>query len=531
METSLDRRGPNGIVARKRIPRVKGISMFRKSILSSTAVLALVAAIPASADVTAVQAWEDFKALYESMGQSVETADEVMSGDTLTITGFNAAVVMPEGEGDVSGGYDEVVFTERSDGTVAITMSETYALNMDFESDTGERITGGFDVKHPGMTIIASGDPGATRYDFVAPEITVDVSELLIDGQPMPVKVTADMASVTGNYQVTEGVPRAVTSTVSAAQFNMAMSADEIDGSSDSFSFNFSLADLAGTSEGTAIDFTSMLTLSQMLDAGFVSNGAFTYGQTSYEMSGTDSGDTFNVVGSAASGDFDVSVGPDGVSYGGGNTDLNVSVSGSDIPLPQINFKVAESEGRLKMPMAPSDEPQDFGLLMRMVDLEIDDFIWSMFDPTGALGRDPATVVLDLSGAGRWIMDITDPEAAADFSGDAPGELTSLDLNALQVTVAGADLTGTGAFTFDNEAVGAFPGMPAADGAIDLQLVGANGLLDKLVELGLLPDDQAMGARMMLGLFARPGEGPDTLVSKIEVTPDGGVSANGQRIR
>ena len=55
--------------------------------------------------------------------------------------------------------------------------------------------------------------------------------------------------------------------------------------------------------------------------------------------------------------------------------------------------------------------------------------------------------------------------------------------------------------------------------------------MDKLVAMGLLPQDQAMGARMMLGLFARPGEGEDTLVSKIEVSGDGAISANGQRLQ
>ena len=36
---------------------------------------------------------------------------------------------------------------------------------------------------------------------------------------------------------------------------------------------------------------------------------------------------------------------------------------------------------------------------------------------------------------------------------------------------------------------------------------------------------------MMMGLFARPGDGEDTLVSTIEVQEDGAVLANGQRIR
>ena len=49
--------------------------------------------------------------------------------------------------------------------------------------------------------------------------------------------------------------------------------------------------------------------------------------------------------------------------------------------------------------------------------------------------------------------------------------------------------------------------------------------------MGLIPEDQAVGARLMLGLFARPGDGPDTLVSTIEMKEDGSILANGQRIR
>jgi len=62
-------------------------------------------------------------------------------------------------------------------------------------------------------------------------------------------------------------------------------------------------------------------------------------------------------------------------------------------------------------------------------------------------------------------------------------------------------------------------------------LSGGNGLLDKLVGMGLVQEEQAMGARMMIGLFARPGGGEDTLQSTIELKEDGSVLANGQRIR
>ena len=68
-------------------------------------------------------------------------------------------------------------------------------------------------------------------------------------------------------------------------------------------------------------------------------------------------------------------------------------------------------------------------------------------------------------------------------------------------------------------------------GVMNMMLTGGNGLLDTLVGMGLVPEEQAMGARMMMGLFAQPGDGPDTLVSTIEMKEDGSVLANGQRIR
>ena len=49
--------------------------------------------------------------------------------------------------------------------------------------------------------------------------------------------------------------------------------------------------------------------------------------------------------------------------------------------------------------------------------------------------------------------------------------------------------------------------------------------------MGLLPEEQAMGARMMMGLFAVPGDQPDSLKSKVEFTQDGQVLANGQRLK
>jgi hypothetical protein len=49
--------------------------------------------------------------------------------------------------------------------------------------------------------------------------------------------------------------------------------------------------------------------------------------------------------------------------------------------------------------------------------------------------------------------------------------------------------------------------------------------------MGFLPQEQAMGARLMMGLFAVAGPEADTLTSKIEINDAGHIIANGQRIQ
>ena len=206
-----------------------------------------------------------------------------------------------------------------------------------------------------------------------------------------------------------------------------------------------------------------------------------------------------------------------------------MSMSAPTIPFPQVNLGYQEASFGFQMPVGVADEPQDFSFLTRIVDLTVSDDIWAMFDPTNQLPRDPATLVIDTKGKAKLLVDIMDP-AAVEAAGEAPpAELHALDITALQAKIAGAELTGSGALTFDNSDLVTYGGMPAPTGKIDLKLVGGNTLMDKLVAMGLLPEDQVMGFRMMLSMFAN-ATGEDELTSTLEFK-DGGFFANGQQLQ
>ena len=295
---------------------------------------------------------------------------------------------------------------------------------------------------------------------------------------------------------------------------------------------NLDYSDIAAESTGSMIMMTQAQNMSEMLAKGMAKASSMSHGPATFQVNFSDAPDMFALSGTADTGTFDVALDAQRLAYSFGNTGLAISMSGSEIPLPEVAFAIGELGFGFLMPTSPGDKPEEFGLGMTLADLAVSDMIWGMIDAGGQLPHDPATLVVDVTGRANWLFDIFNPESAMEVEADMPAELHALDLNQLLLRIAGAELSGTGAFTFDNDDLETFDGMPAPTGSIDLKLVGGNALLDTLVAMGLVPEDQAMGARMMLGLFARPGDGEDTLVSKIEVDgATGTISANGQRLQ
>jgi hypothetical protein len=182
----------------------------------------------------------------------------------------------------------------------------------------------------------------------------------------------------------------------------------------------------------------------------------------------------------------------------------------------------------LTMPMTASDVPGDARLRVEATALTVSNGVWNMFDPGEILPRDPATLLVDLSGKLRLFADLYDEQA---MGNDVPGEFTEVSIDALTLSALGAELTGSGTFTVDNAATGFIPDAPKLVGVLDLALSGADALLQNLTAIGILTPEDVMGARMMMGMMARPGPTPDSLVSKIELTPQGGLIANGLQLQ
>ena len=205
-----------------------------------------------------------------------------------------------------------------------------------------------------------------------------------------------------------------------------------------------------------------------------------------------------------------------------------------DFPLP-LEGTIARHGFDVTVPVTPSPDPQDFAMRILAQEVALGDTIWNMFDPAAILPRDPATLEIDLAGQAISDESLFDPAGLEDDAdamdpGAAFEDLRALDIRALQLSAAGAEVTGDGAFAHNPQA-DAQAGLPPLVGTLNLRIAGANGLLDRLIQAGFLGQDDAMGARMMMGMLGVPGEAPDTLTSTIEINEEGHISANGQRLR
>ena len=492
----------------------------------SLSVAAMLVGAPAIADITAAELWAEWQANGITIGQPVSAAAVETTPNGLVLRGY--ASTTNEGNAVTSGSLDEVRLIEMGDGTVSIELSDVYTLVATFPEDAdapnGNLITVELEVRYDGLDVRASGSVGALVYDYSADTITMTDGTIAdTDGVEPDIAIAVVATGLSASY-AQSGLGDAATFASSSNMNSLAIDINAAPPPEESpngqFKFSMLMSDIASTGRGS---FDGLSALAQISTAGlpdsFDLGGDTSYGELTYDLSFEDGSDAFRAAGGNAGGAMAFSISQDGVGYDLSANSPRVQVAGSDIPFP-IDVS-AESAGiSFLIPLLAADTPSDMAIGIDYRNLTVNDAIWSMFDPGAIIPRDPATLVLNVTGTVQIFMDLIglDPE---ELTGP-PGELRSVNIEDAQLSVAGAALTADGDFTFTPNQV-----MPMPIGMLNLNLSGANALLDRLVQGGVLRPEQAAMARGMSGMFTRPGPSPDTLETTIDFLPGGGITANG----
>jgi hypothetical protein len=195
-----------------------------------------------------------------------------------------------------------------------------------------------------------------------------------------------------------------------------------------------------------------------------------------------------------------------------------------------LDFTVEKLTATYDVPLNASTDPQDFRIATSLQGLTLGEAIWDMIDATGQLPRDPAEVSFDVTGTGTNGTDLLDFVALSQMFGAPDIEVDQVTIQDLTIKILGVEALAQGAMTFDWTDFQTIPGLPRPEGAVTVNLNGVNALLDTAASMGLLPEDQLMIPRMMMGMFTTP-VGDDMLETMLEVNSEGHVLANGQRIQ
>lgn len=500
-----------------------------RRIAGVSGLLALMAAMPAAARITPEQAWDIWRELAQSSGQpvTITTSGQNRSGDRLVIEGVTATFSQPNIEARAPLG--QIVLRDRGDGTVEATFAPRVDITVNVSEPDSEPVALSLSVTQENYVTIISGTPEAPVFDVSADAVAVSQNAPLVNGAAIPMELNISLAALQGRVAITGSGRRDFTYdfTADSAEANMAATNPKNGGTIES---NFSFADLAAEFSGSLPDRAVQSTeLRQLIDAGLQFGGSYGTGPAEFTVTISENDLETNVTGSLGETGLRLALGPTGLDYDVSASAIDIAAEGGQVPFPDFRVTAESYRLGLALPLLRSKAPSDFRFALGLVGLVLPDAVWGMLDPGATLPRDPATLVLDTTGKVRLLQDLTTPPG--DDSRDIPGELHALTIKDLQLKAVGAALTGSGDFTFDNSDTQTFGGMPRPAGRADLSLAGGNALLDRLIALGVVPQDQAMGFRMMLALFARPGAGPDTLTSTVEITPEGQILANGQRIQ
>jgi len=499
----------------------------------ASAIAVLLTTTAAHAELTAKQVWDSWKAQMGIYGESgISIGGESLVDGVLTVSGLTLQTT--NDTGDMTGDLGDMIFTELGDGTVEVTMAESMTFAVNSETGMGAATAMNVTVTQADMSIVASGTPEAIEYEVSATRYAILVGDLVTNGQPTDGSFMFGLNDLGGTYSTT-GTDDLMAVIYAMDAGSMDMLIDMIDPESgNDINITGTLQDLSMTADAE-IPLAAMAAAGDSPDPAFPPglsvDAGYSFGPSNYVVNVVEDGMATAATADIAAGEFDVVLNEGAVEVAMSTTGLNLTMTVPMLPVP-VTVSLAGYGASLAMPMAADAAPQDFGMALNLTDLMVSDDLWAMLDPGVILPRDPASVVLDVSGTMMVLSNLMDPAAQAEMAatGAPPALPVTVDLNELLVRFGGAEITGSGAFTFDATDTTTYAGTPLPIGSIDLAINGANGLMDKLVLMGLIPEDQVMMGKMMLGMFAVPA-GDDMLTSTIEFTPDGGILANGNQIQ
>ncbi|QHQ34565.1 DUF2125 domain-containing protein [Algicella marina] len=481
-----------------------------KSLLIGASSAVFLTAAPALA-LTPAEFVEELKALYEAQGMNFELGEQETDGEAEVLRDFGSTIEDKNGlTTSFSVGEMRVAPTSDEGYEVVVTFPPEVQI-VSTSSVDDETVEMAFTIASDGRYLVRrAGDFLEGLSEFTSLTVTLDSLEGGDDVPSMDLSVDVTDLVGTASYSLEEDIQK-FDYTIGAMGYSV-----KIDDPEAEMDMSGTYADMTAKGEfgiSNSSDPEAFLRTDEMRTMELVA------ASSDFSVDSNTPQGPFSISGKTGETALSFSFGKGQIAYSTYGDDVALQVDGGAIPFP-VKATMARLESSMAMPLVPTGEPGEMAVSLAMADVEVDESLWGMFDPGQSLPREPATIELDVTSKASALHSLMDEDAMT--AGQMPWEFEDVQLRNLRVSIAGAEITGQGSAVMNN--AGPVP-MPV--GGIDLSIRGVNGLVGSLTEMGLLAPEQAMPVQMMLGMFAKPGSEPDTFTSRVEMTEEGGILANG----
>lgn len=494
--------------------------------------------------LTGEEVWANQTGYLSGLGVRISQTQS-REGSVLTVSDISYDIALPFGLGSLSARSGPQTYTENVDGTVNIGYGDTntVAIAGSFRSDdlTEFNLAANLQIVLAGNTTVASGTAADVTYVSSTDRLEMTLTDLSISGAPdvqdLAVDVYVSVADTDSTVQIstvqiTTGGRTTIRSTSSTGltivDYSAAMGEEFL---------SKTVSQQNGIGATTVLTLPAgpmnLLNISQALRDGLAMQATYNSGDSKSQTVTMSFGEmvsdqSTNVTASTATFRFDAA--GFAVSGGANGFEFMVPVM-AGLPFP-VNGSGGAIDYNFAFPINASDQPAGLRYAISLSDLVVNEELWAMADPAATLPRDPVSVTIDLAGSVKLLVDLLDIEAMTQTidAGGVPFDLQSVTINELSASGLGAAATGSGQFALDMSDLTTFDGFPRPTGQATATLTGINGLLDKLIAMGLLTADDAMAGRLAMAMFARV-VGEDQLQSTLEINAEGHVIANGQRVQ
>jgi hypothetical protein len=482
--------------------------------LRATAFCAALAGLPAAADITPEGLWQAWQDRAAAAGHALSAT--VDQGGTLGLDGLT--VTRPLGTGTITARFDRLDLVQDGADVRAILPAGgivTVTAMPGADDPLGETRQAVLALGDRPLGAVASGDAAAPLWTVDADAATVTLVSLTEGGTPVPADARIDLAGLSGTLSGLDG----------GGPLAADLRADRL--ASDIEATDPATGDtIRSTATQSDTELRARLTEDPADPTAWRLHGTLTGGASEAVSLRSGPTGTFESDSRQDSATLDLTMTAARTDYAAQVAGIATTLSGTLLPQGPLGLAIGTAGLSMSLPTGLAAGLQTATVALDLGGVVPGDRLWALIDPMGALPREPGTVTL------RAEADLASPEPGATAPGgpDLPGLLPrALRIPEIAVGLGGAQLAGDGAFDIPAGPMGV-PDIAAATGAMDLRATGVNGLLQQAIGAGAMTMEQAMGAQMMLGMFATQGVG-DSFTTRIELLPDGGLVVNGTQLR